>query len=118
MIYLKTGITQSIWLSLRESSPIGSTNSFKFTFTNDVSNESKVFYPIDLQPNNKWSKFNIIAQPNEDLSQSKINMVDGMWNFIVEDSSIVLETGKVLVEGNKAWITLNRPDKTKIVMRR
>ena len=43
MIYFIPGITQSVWLSLRESLDYGSTASFLFTFTNDVSGEVKIF---------------------------------------------------------------------------
>ena len=117
MIYLTSGITQSVWLSLRESVPVGSTGSFKFTFTNDISGEVKSFYPVDLQPTNKWSKFDLLVGTPESLP-NKINMSAGMWSYKVEDGSTLLETGKVMVEEDKSWTTLARPAKNTKVLRR
>lgn len=118
MIYLTPGITASVWLSLRESMPWGSTASFKFTFTNDITGDSKVFNPTDLQPNNKWSRFNIVVGTPENLSTPKLDMRAGMWSFTVEAGSTVLETGKVLVNESKTWTTLDRPAKTIKVLKR
>ncbi len=118
MINLTPGVTASIWMSLRESIPYGSTASFKFTFTNDISGSSKVFYPTDLQPDNKWSKFNIIVATPENLSTSKLDMTPGMWSYIVSAGSTTLETGKVLVNETKTWTTLDRPAKNTPVLRR
>lgn len=111
MIYLTPGTTASIWLSLRESIPVGVGGDFKFTFTNDISGDTKVFYPLDLQPSNKWSKFNLIVDTPEDLPSSKLDMRAGMWSYKVEVSDVTLETGKVLVEEGKTWTTLKRPAK-------
>lgn len=118
MINLTPGVTASIWMSLRESMPYGSTASFKFTFTNDISGSSKVFYPTDLQPDNKWSKFNIIVATPENLSISKLDMSPGMWSYTVEAGTTTLETGKVLVNETKTWTTLDRPAKNTPVLRR
>jgi len=118
MINFTPGVTASIWMSLRESTPYGSTASFKFTFTNDISGQKKVFYPTDLQPDNKWSKFNIIVATPENLSTSKLDMAPGMWSYIVEADSTILETGKVLVNETKTWTTLDRPAKNTPVLRR
>jgi hypothetical protein len=118
MIYLTPGITASVWLSLRESMPYGSTASFKFTLTNDMTGDVKVFYPTDLQPDNKWSRFNIIVATPENLSIAKLDLRQGMWSFKVEADTTVLETGKVLVEESKTWTTLDRPAKTIKVLKR
>jgi hypothetical protein len=118
MINLTPGVTSSIWMSLRESMPYGSTASFKFTFTNDISGNVKTFYPTDLQPTNKWSRFNISVGTPENLSISKLNLSPGMWSYIVEADTTTLETGKVIVEETKIWTTLDRPAKNTPVLRR
>jgi hypothetical protein len=117
MIYLTPGLTCSVWLSLRESEPVGNTASYKFTFTNDISGETKVFYPVDLQPDNKWSRFNIAVGTPESLPD-RINMRPGMWAYQVEVGSTILETGKILVNEVKNWTTLDRPAKTAKVLKR
>ena len=118
MINLTPGVTSSIWMSLRESIPYGSTASFKFTFTNDISGTVKTFYPTDLQPTNKWSRFNISVGSPENLSISKLNLSPGMWSYIVEADTTTLETGKVIVEETKIWTTLDRPAINTPVLRR
>jgi hypothetical protein len=117
MIYLTPGMTSSIWMSLRESVPVGNTASFKFTFTNDMSGEQKIFYPVDLQPTNKWSRFEIAVGTPESLP-NRINMRNGMWDYQVEVSSTILETGKILVSEVKDWTVLDRPDKKTNVLKR
>jgi hypothetical protein len=119
MIYFTPGITQSVWMSLRESEPYGSTASFKFTFTNDISGEFKVFYPTDLQPTNQWSKFEIVVGTPENLATPKLNMRPGMWSYKVEADTTILETGKIIVnETTKIWTTLDRPAKNTKVLKR
>jgi len=118
MIYLTPGTTASVWLSLRESVPVGNTSSFLFTMTNDISGEVKSFYPTDLQPDNKWSRFNILVSKPESLAHSIIDMRPGMWSFKVEAGSALLETGKVLVEESKVWTTIDRPSKNIKVLKR
>lgn len=118
MIYFTPGITQSVWLSLRESISYGSTASFKFTFTNDMTGNSKIFYPTDLQPDNKWSRFDIVVGTPENLLIPKIDMRQGMWSYKVEAGTTLLETGKVMVEETKDWITLDRPKKDVKVLKR
>lgn len=118
MINLTPGITASIWMSLREDLPVGSTASFKFTFTNDITGTQKVFYPTDLQPNNKWSRFEIVVGTPENLLTPKLNMSPGMWSYIVEAGQATLETGKVLVQENKNWVALDRPAKSTGAIRR
>jgi len=118
MINLTPGITASVWMSLREDVPYGSTASFKFTFTNDITGNQKVFYPTDLQPDNKWSRFDIVVGTPENLNTPKLDMAPGMWSFVVEAGSAILETGKVLVEESKSWTTLERPAKNTKVLRR
>jgi len=117
-INLTPGVTASVWMSLRESVPYGSTASFKFTFTNDISGLNKVFYPTDLQPDNKWSRFDMIVGTPENLATPKLNMSPGMWSYSVEAGGTVLETGKVLVNETKVWTTLDRPAKNIPVLRR
>ena len=119
MINLTSGMTSSIWLSLREDLPVGSTASFKFTFTNDVTGSQKVFYPTDLQPNNKWSRFEIAVGTPENLNLPKLNMSAGMWSYQIEAGAAILETGKVLVTETKTtWATLDRPAKNTGALRR
>ncbi len=118
MINLTPGITSSIWLSLRESITYGSTASFKMTLTNDITGATKSFYPTDLQPTNKWSKFEIIVGTPENLANSKLDLRAGMWSFIVEAGTTTLETGKVLVNETKVWTTLDRPAKSTPTLKR
>lgn len=118
MIYFTPGTTASVWMSLRESMPYGSTASFKFTLTNDMSGDVKVFYPTDLQPTNKWSRFNIVVGTPENLNVPKLDLRAGMWSYKVEADSTILETGKVLVEESKTWTTLDRPAKNIKVLKR
>lgn len=125
MVYLKQGEDKYLWFSLRESEPIGSTNSFTMTFTNDVSNESKSYKPVDIQPDNKWSRFLIQPVENkasENLLIGKPYLVPGMWSFTIIDNkdSTILETGKVLVVEKVITpiTTLERPAKSKVVLRR
>lgn len=117
MIYLTPGSSASIWMSLRESAPISSTGSFQFTLTNDMSGEVVIFYPNDLQPNNKWSRFNLLVGKPQNLPHT-IDLRPGMWSFKVEDSGHLLESGKVLVEESKVWTTLDRPTKNVKVLKR
>ena len=117
MIYLTPGVTQSVWLSLRETMPYGSTASFKFTLTNDITGNVKTFYPTDLQPTNKWSKFNFYVGTPESLPTT-IDLSQGMWSMRIEADGTLLETGKVIVEESKSWTTLTRPAKNTPVLRR
>lgn len=118
MIYLTPGTTQSVWISLRESIPYGVTGSFLFTMTNDMSGEIKSFYPTDLQPDNKWSRFNLLVNKPEDLENSVIDARPGMWEYKVELAGFLLDTGKILVEESKIWTTLDRPQKNIKVLKR
>jgi len=118
MIYFLQGVTQSIWMPLRETAPIGSTNSFQFQITNDISGEQKTFWPQDLQPSNKWSRFDLIVSTPENLSAGVLDINPGMWSFRVFDAGKCLKTGKILVQENKSWNVLTRPAKNKVVLRR
>jgi hypothetical protein len=111
MIYLTPGVTQSIWLSLRESAPVGSTGSFRFEFTNDISGQKKVFYPADLQPDNKWSRYEWNVGTPENLSSGRFDMRPGMWSYVITDGEVLLESDKILVEESKVWQTVDRPGK-------
>jgi len=117
MIYLTSGITQSVWMSLRESMPFGSTASFQMTLTNDITGATKSFYPTDLQPDNKWSRFQMVVGTPESLP-TKIDLKPGMWSYKVEADSALLETGKVLVVEQQNWTTHERPAKNTVVYRR
>lgn len=117
MIYLTPGTTASIWLSLRESVPSGNTASFVFTFTNDITGDTKSFTPIDLQPTNKWSKYEILVATPESLPGT-IDMNPGMWSYTIYADTALLETGKVMVEETKTWTTRNTPAKNTVVRRR
>ncbi len=125
MIYLKQGEVKPLWFSLRESTPIGSTNSFSISLTNDISGESKTYKPTDLQLSNKWSRFSVEAVQTlqlQNLNIGKVYLVPGMWSYTIMDDyqSIILETGKVLVEEGTITptTTLTRPAKSKVVLRR
>lgn len=115
MIYFTPGITQSVWLSLRES--VGATQSFKWTLTNDISGKKKTFFPVDLQPNNPWSRFDILVDKPEDLP-NVVDLSAGMWSLEVEFDSKIIETGKILVEEDKTWTKVSRPAKNTKVLRR
>lgn len=117
MIYLTPGVTASIWMSLRESMTYGSTASFQITLTNDITGATKSFYPTDLQPDNKWSKFNLVVGTPESLP-TKIDLKSGMWSYKVEAGSALLETGKVLVDEQQIWTAYDRPAKNTAVYRR
>lgn len=119
MINLSTG-TNSIWLSLRENVAYGATSTnYKFTFTHDLSNESKICYPTDLQTDNKWSRFNIVVGTPESFTSSvTLDLRAGMWSYKVELGSTVLEMGKVLVDETWDWTTLSRPTQTTTVLKR
>lgn len=118
MINLNSGATSSIWLSLREDMTYGSTASFKFTFTNDISGQTKVFYPTDLQPLNNWSRFEIAVGTPENLSLPRLDLAAGMWSYTIEAGSATLETGKVIVSEVTTWNALERPAKTTGAIRR
>lgn len=118
MIYFTPGITQSYWFSLRESMTYGSTASFAMTLTNDVSGATKSFYPTDLQPDNKWSRFSLVVGKPQNLSIGKLDLSPGMWSYSISAGITTLETGKAIVEEVKVWNTLDRPDKNKVVLRR
>lgn len=114
MIYLTPGITASIWMSLRES---GGTSSFTITLKNDMSGDVKTFNPVDLQPDNKWSRFDIVVGVPENLP-SKVNLTSGMWSYSVSSGQNVLEVGKLLVEEQKVWKAIDKPSKTTKVLKR
>jgi hypothetical protein len=117
MIYLTPGTTASIWMSLRESVTYGSTASFDFTFTNDITGATKSFTPTDLQPDNKWSRFEILVGTPESLPGT-IDMKPGMWSYKVEAGSTLLETGKVIVVDTPTWTARSTPAKNTVVRRR
>lgn len=115
MIYFTPGITQSVLLSLRET--VSATQSFKFTLTNDISGKVKTFYPVDIQPTNPWSRFEIKVGTPESLP-NVVDLSAGMWSFIVEADSKTIETGKVLVQEDESFTKINRPAKNTKVLRR
>lgn len=117
MIYLTPGVTQSIWMSLRESMAYGSTASFQMTLTNDITGATKSFYPTDLQPDNKWSKFELIVGTPESLP-TKVDLNEGMWSYKVLAGGTLLETGKIVVNEIETWTTYDRPAKNTVVWRR
>lgn len=118
MINLTPGATTSVWLSLRESMAYGSTASFQMTLTNDINGATKSFSPTDLQPTNKWSKFDIGVGTPESLVNGKLDLRPGMWSFEVKAGSTTLETGKVMVQEQKVWTTLDRPAKNVPTLKR
>jgi len=118
MINLIPGITSSVWMSLREDLPYGSTASFVMSLTNDVTGAQKSFTINDLQPDNKWSRFNLCAATPENLSTGRLNLVSGMWSYKVTADTAILETGKVIVEEAKTWAVLDRPAKNNGALRR
>lgn len=115
MIYLTPGITASLWFSLREVS--GPTTSFTMTMTNDISGEVKTINPVDLQPDNKWSRFDLVVGKPENLPL-KVNMGSGMWSFTISNGSTIIERGKMVVEEAKSWNTLTKSPKNNKVLKR
>lgn len=117
-INLTPGITASVWISLRELAPIGYTGSFTFTFTNDITGIVKTATPTDLQPSNKWSRYNFIVSQPENLNAGVFNFQSGMWSYVVSANNQTLQTGKVFVEESKTWAVLQRPAKNTGALRR
>lgn len=114
MINLETG-TNSVWLSLRESLPVGITPSyFNFTFTNDMRGETYSVSALDLTPSSKWSSFNI------SVGLTASNLTPGMYSYLVtaSGSNISLETGKAMMIENITRVTLDRPSKNTKVLKR
>lgn len=118
MINLTPGITSSVWLSLRESMAYGSTDPFVMTLTNDITGATKSFTPTDLQPTNKWSRFEIGVGTPESLATGKLDLRPGMWSFVIKAGTTTLETGKVVVQETKTWTTLDRPAKNVPTLKR
>jgi hypothetical protein len=101
MIYIKSGLTASITLSLRESMTPGSTQSdFVMNLSNDVSGLTHSINLVDETPDNKWSTFLI----NEDLDS-------GMWSFDIPYLDEVIERGKIIVEEDLTWKVKATPKK-------
>jgi hypothetical protein len=112
------GVTQSVWMSLRELAPIGFTSSFQFTFTNDITGATKSFFPQDQQPTNKWSRFNLCVKAPENLANGQINMKSGMWSYIVSASGSQIQSGKVMVLDAMTWSAVERAPKNTGAIRR
>lgn len=110
-IYLETGLTSSVWMSLRESAPIGYTGSWLFNITNDITGATKSFTPTDVQPQNKWSKFYLSVNQPENLAAGVLDLDEGMWSFGVNANSKLVESGKIIVKWNKNWQNISRPGK-------
>ena len=121
MINLETG-TNSVWLSLRESLPSGSTNStnFQFVFKQDITGMTWTFNPTDLTPTAKWSSFNIAIGTPQSLTQSRLNMKTGQYTYNVYDnhSGTLLETGKVNVGIQNEITAVTSPAKNTTAVRR
>ena len=115
MIYLTSGITQSVWLSLRETA--GATTSFTFNLTHDMSGATVSFTPIDKQPTNPWSRFELLVGPTQSLPDV-LNLRAGMWSFTVTSGGSEIETGKILVEQDTNWTVIERADKNIKVLKR
>ena len=114
MINLETG-TNSVWVSLRESLPVGLTPSyFNFTFTNDMRGETYSVTSLDLTPSGKWSSFNIY------VGQAGIDLTAGMYSYLItgSGSSVTLETGKAMMIETITRVTLDRPAKNTKVLKR
>lgn len=116
MINLETG-TNSVWLSLRESLPVGLTPSyFNITFTNDMRGETYSYTGLDLTPNGKWSSFNIIVGS----ATASLNLVPGQYSYLVtaSGSSVSLETGKAVLIENITQVVYARPAKETKALKR
>ena len=117
MINLESG-TNSVWLSLRESLPVGITPSyFNFTLTNDMRGETYSFSSLDLTPDGKWSSFNIgVGATWSTLT----DLPSGMYSYLVtaSGSSVSLETGKAMMIETITRVTLDRPAKNTKVLKR
>jgi hypothetical protein len=108
-INLETGVTSSVWMSLKESVPIGYTGSYQFNLTNDITGATKSFTPTDQQPTNKWSIFYLSINQPENLAAGILDLADGMWSFDVIANSQKIESGKIMVKWSKNWQNIHRP---------
>lgn len=116
MIYLIPGEEKTIWLRLKEMMPKGSTASFQFTFTNDMTGESKVFEPGSTSSGD-WSVFVLKVDKPEALPNI-LDLRPGMWSYKIDADSTILETGKVLVEGDNQRVIRKTPDKKTVTFKR
>lgn len=117
-INFNPGITQSVWLSLKENSPIGWTGSYTFNLTNDITGATKSAILQDLQPSNKWALFNIKVGTPENLSGGVWNLSTGMWSWSAYAGIAKLQSGKIMVLEAGTWSTIHRPAKNTGAIRR
>jgi hypothetical protein len=117
-IIFTPGITQSVWLSFKEEAPIGWTGSWTFLLTNDITGATKSATLTDLQPLNKWTKFNIKVGTPEVLNSGTWNLQSGMWSWTGYAGSTKLQSGKIMVQDAATWSTIARPSKNTGALRR
>ncbi len=108
-INLESGVTSSVWMSLRESMATGYTGSFQFVLKNDITGATISFTPQDQQPDNKWSKFYLSINKPENLASGVLDLDEGMWSYNVLGAGQSIQTGKLIVKWSKNWQNISRP---------
>lgn len=108
MINLTSGLTNSVWLSVKEMLPIGLTApSYQLELTRDINGEISTFTPADLATSGAWSRFDI-----------KPTLEAGNYSYKVSEitTSTILETGRAQVyEGPKVFpVRPNIPKKDNV----
>ena len=104
MITIEKGMTNSVWISVKDALPAGYTQStYKFTFTEPLSNTQKVFYPSAVETGYKWTKFLIAEGKPENLLGPKLDLAAGLWHYTITDtiSNTILHRGLVNVVETK-----------------
>lgn len=103
MIYLKHDTVNKVALTLNESLLVSGTPSFLFEFIRewdkqvftysytDVSNASYIFNLFDIELNDS-------ANATQSVIDGAVKMVPGQYVYNVYDTSILLETGMLIVE--------------------
>jgi len=116
MIYLKPGETTRVWLSLKQY--VGdNVSGAVWVFVNDISGQKKTFTPVNLEPHNYYSVYDITVDTPEDLP-SIIDIPVGMYSFSVEINNKSIFFGKVIVGDEKQYTKIERGEKNTKVLRR
>lgn len=102
MINLTPGITNSVWLSLKEMLPSGLTQSpsYKLELTREINGAVTTLTPTDLSTQSSWSNFAI-----------NLNLEPGNYSYKVTETNTntTLEIGRAIVtESPKVYPV--RPD--------
>lgn len=120
MINLVAG-TNSLWLSCKETLPVGTTPSYyTFTFTNSMRGETVSFNTPDLDVTNKWGVFSVVLDTPQNLSASTVDLTPGLYTYQItaSGSTVILETGNLTVTEWAQRTVLERPAKNVRVLKR